>query len=82
MACCFVKGFLVRAKAYVGLNWGTPYVVVFMVLLLSAAASLSVGSNSLADLLTVYAYCFLVAGVVLQLVCFLKYSKDNSEKVS
>jgi heme/copper-type cytochrome/quinol oxidase subunit 4 len=81
MAYCFVKGFLVRAKGYLRLNWGAPYIVGFMLLLLSAAASLSVGSESLADLLAVYAYYFLVAGVVLQLVCFLKCSKDDSEKV-
>ena len=81
MAFRFVKGFLVRAKTYVELNWGAPYIVGFMVLLSGAATSLSVGSESLADLLAVYAYYFLVAGVVLQLVCFLKCSKNDSENV-
>jgi heme/copper-type cytochrome/quinol oxidase subunit 4 len=81
MADSFVKGFLVRVKGYVRENWGAPYIVGFLVLLMSAAASLSMGSESLADLLAVYAYYFLVAGVVLQLVCFLKYNKSNREKV-
>jgi heme/copper-type cytochrome/quinol oxidase subunit 4 len=81
MANSFVKGFLVRVKGYVRENWGAPYIVGFMVLLMSAAASLSMDSESLADLLAVYAYYFLVVGVVLQLVCFLKYNKGNREKV-
>jgi hypothetical protein len=77
----FVKEFLVRVKGYIRENWGAPYIVGFMVLLMSAAASLSMGLESLADLLAIYAYYFLVAGVVLQLVCFLKYNKVNREKV-
>lgn len=81
MADGFVKGFLVRVKGYVRENWGAPYIVGFMVLLVGASTSLFMGSESLADLLAVYAYYFLVAGVVLQLVCFLKYNKSNSEKV-
>jgi hypothetical protein len=50
-----------------------------MLLLLSAAVSLSAGLSSLANAVAVYAYYALVVGVVLQLVCFLKYRKKVSE---
>jgi len=75
----FVKGIPFSVKGYVRENWGAPYIVGFMVLLMSAAASLVMGLGSLADLLAIYAYYFLVAGVVLQLVCFLKYRKVHGE---
>lgn len=61
-------------------NWGAPFIVAFMVLLVVAAASLSLGSRSFADEVAVYAYYALVAGVVLQLICFLRYrEKDGVE---
>lgn len=81
MADSVVKEFLVRVKGYLRENWGAPYVVGSMILLMSAAASLIMGSESLADSLAIYAYYSLVAGVVLQLVRFLKYNKGNREKV-
>jgi len=74
------KGVFVRIKGYFLENWGAPFIVAFMVLLLVAAASLSLGLSGLADEVAVYAYYALVAGVVLQLACFLKYSKRNGEK--
>jgi hypothetical protein len=70
--------FMVRVKGYVKENWGSPFIMGFMVLLLSAAVSLSLGSSYLADAIAVYAYYALVAGVILQLVCFLKYRKKVS----
>jgi len=67
-------------KAYVKENWGSPFIIAFMLLLLSAAAFLSAGLSSQADALAVYAFYALVAGVVLQFVCFLKYKKtDDAE---
>ena len=67
------RGVLARLKGYVKENWGAPLIIAFMVLLMVAAASLSLSLSSLADEVAVYAYYALVAGVVLQLVCFLKY---------
>lgn len=58
-------------------NWGTPFIVGFILLLVVAAVSLSSGWASLADSLAIYAFCFLVVGVALQLVCFLKYSSKD-----
>lgn len=68
-----------RVKGYVKENWGAPFVLGFMALLLVAAVSLLMGLVVLADEVTGYTYYALVAGVVLQLICFLKYDKRNGE---
>lgn len=70
-----------KIKGYVKGNWGSPFIAGFMLLLLTAAVSLSAGLSSLADAIAVYAYYALVVGVVLQLACFLKYRKKVVEVV-
>jgi heme/copper-type cytochrome/quinol oxidase subunit 4 len=50
-----------------------------MIILFVAAVSVATGSESLANELAIYAYYALVVGVVLQLVCFLKYNKRNGQ---
>ena len=47
------------------------FIIVFDVLIL-ACAFLLIQGNSLVDNVAVFAYCFLVVGVVLQAVAFLK----------
>ena len=75
-------GLLFRVKEYVKENLGAPFIVGFMLLLIVAAVSLSAGWSSLADTVAIYAFYALVVGVVLQLVCFLKYPrKDDNEAV-
>ncbi|OGD52702.1 hypothetical protein A3K80_04380 [Candidatus Bathyarchaeota archaeon RBG_13_38_9] len=68
-----------RIMWYIRVNWGAPFVVGFMLLLLVAAVSLSIGLPSLADSVAVYAFYALVVGVALQLACFLKYNKRSAE---
>jgi hypothetical protein len=68
-----------RVRGYVKENWGAPFVVGFMGLLMVAAVSLLMGFAVLANEVSVYAYYALVVGVVLQLVCFLKYRKGEGE---
>jgi len=68
-----------RVKGYVKENWGAPFVVGFMALLIVAAVSLLMGYVVLANEVAVYAYYALVVGVVLQLACFLKYGKREGE---
>jgi hypothetical protein len=68
-----------RAKGYVKENWGAPFVVGFMALLMVAAVSLLMDFVVLANEVAVYAYYALVVGVVLQLACFLKYRKKEGE---
>jgi hypothetical protein len=75
----FAKKMPDRVKGYVRENWGAPFIVGFMLLLMVAAVSLAMGLPVLADGVAIVAYCALVAGVVLQLACFLKYNKKNGE---
>ena len=76
----FAKNVSVRIKIYLRQNWGAPFILGFMLLLMVAAVSLSIGVADVANEVAVYAYYALVGGVVLQLVCFLKYNKKNGEK--
>ena len=66
----FVLRFLAWARGYVRENWGAPFVLAFMGLLMVAAALLIVGLSWSAEAVGNVAYFFLVAGVVLQLLCF------------
>jgi heme/copper-type cytochrome/quinol oxidase subunit 4 len=68
-----------RIKVYTRENWGAPFIVGFMLLLMVAAVSLSIGVADVANEVAIYAYYALVVGVVLQLVCFLKYRKKDGE---
>ncbi|MEM2405815.1 MAG: hypothetical protein QXR05_11835, partial [Candidatus Methanomethylicia archaeon] len=69
-------GFL-RIKQYFRVNWGAPFIIAFMILLVAAAYYLSLGFEGEANSIAVYAYYMLVLGVVLQLVCYLKYGGGN-----
>jgi hypothetical protein len=72
----------VKVKGYVKENWGAPFIVGFMLLLVVAAVSLSAGWSSLADTVAVYSYYALVAGVFLQLACFMKYRGKSNDEVA
>ncbi len=69
--------FQIRVKDYVKENWGSPFIVGFILLLLSAATLLSLDASYWAEQIAVYAYYALVIGVVLQIVCYLKYKKNS-----
>jgi amino acid permease len=67
-------------KYYVKNNWGSPFIIIFIVLLLSAGISLSIGLSFAADQLAVCSFFALVLGVMLQFVCYLKYpNADQGE---
>jgi hypothetical protein len=68
---------MIKIRVYVKENWGSPFIAGFMFLLIGAAVSLSVSLSSLADTIAVYAFYALVCGVILQIICFLKYSHKN-----
>jgi hypothetical protein len=70
----------VRVKGYVRENWGAPFIVGFMLLLMIAVASLSMSLLTLADEVAVYAFYALVIGCTLQLVYYLKHDKNYGEK--
>jgi hypothetical protein len=69
---------LSKARGYLRENWGAPFVIGFMLLLVVAAVSLAIGLDFLAN--EVYAFYALVAGVVLQFACFLKYGERSSNE--
>ena len=80
MVKVFVKEIPSRIKVYAKANWGAPFVFGFMLLLIVAAVSLSIGLGDLANEVAVYAYYALVVGVILQLFCFMKHNKIYGEK--
>jgi hypothetical protein len=74
-----LSGLREKARAFFRQNPGAPFIILFQLLLLVCAV-LSIGgySNS-ADEVAVYAYNFLVVGVVLQLVSFLQHGEEAEE---
>jgi hypothetical protein len=75
-----VGEFPARVKRFVRENWGAPFIVGFMLLLMIVAVISSMSSATMTDAVAVYAYYALVVGIILQLVCFLKNSKGNGAK--
>jgi undecaprenyl pyrophosphate phosphatase UppP len=76
----FAKTIPARVEGYVRENWGAPFVIGFMLLLMVASVSLSMGLDFLANEVAIYAYYALVVGVVLQLSSFLKSRGEESEQ--
>ena len=64
-------------KDYLKKNWGSPFIMIFIALLAAAAGCLITGTKNTAELLAEYAYYSLVIGVVLQLVCYIKYGEEK-----
>ena len=73
------KNIAFKVNAYFKENWGSPFIVGFMLLFFSAAVSLSIGFPFLAGSIAVYAFCALVIGIALQGVCYVKYRKKVGE---
>jgi hypothetical protein len=63
--------------SYLGENWGAPFIVAFMAMLTICACLLARGDEPAANALAVYAYYLLVVGVVLQLMCYIKYGGEG-----
>jgi hypothetical protein len=70
---------MVKVREYVKENWGSPFLIGFMVLLLIVAVLFSSGSSILADTVAVNAYYILAIGVVLQLICTFRVRKKINE---
>jgi undecaprenyl pyrophosphate phosphatase UppP len=77
-----LNAFSLNVKRYVRENWGAPFIVGFIVLLVVAAVSMASGLDALADDVALYAYYALIGGVVLQLVCFLKFRGKGGDEGS
>jgi hypothetical protein len=72
----------VKLSGIVRLNWGAPFIIAFMVLLLGAVVSLIIGISSFADTLATGAFYALAIGIVLQVFCFVKYEKNKQTGAS
>jgi hypothetical protein len=68
----------VKIERYFIRNPGALFIIAFDALILTCAFLLIQG-NPLVDNVAVFAYCFLVVGVVLQVVAFLKDKRLRSE---
>lgn len=73
---------MLKLKIYVKENWGSPFIVGFLIFLVIAAVSLSISLPAIANSVSIYAYYALVAGIFLQLVCFMKYRKKRLNEVA
>jgi uncharacterized membrane protein YtjA (UPF0391 family) len=76
----FAKEVPARVKAYTREHWSASFIVGLMLILVVATVSLSMGSTGLANEGAIFASLSFIVGSVLQLVCFIKYSKRNGEK--
>jgi hypothetical protein len=65
----FYKRIKLEFKRGVKANWGFPFIVGFLLLLLSAAVLLATGLSSAAELMANAAYLALAVGVMLEIAC-------------
>jgi len=63
--------------AYLRENWGAPFIIAFMLLLIVSATELSIGQTESANGVAVYAFYALVAGVALQIASYVKYGESE-----
>jgi hypothetical protein len=64
---------------YFNANPGTPFVLAFMILLLSAAALLAIGRPKDADNVANYAFYSLVLGIAIQVIVTMWESRKHSQ---
>ena len=68
-----------KIKRYLKDSPGAPFIVGFQLLLLICAGLLIQGNSVVASEVAVYAYCLLLAGVVLQLTSSIRSRKEEAE---
>jgi len=76
---CKIKAFV--DKGNVKENWGLPFTGAFTILLIAAAFCLSANLPLIANTIAVYAFYAIFVGIVLQLLCFVKYRKTGATEV-
>ena len=72
-----IKSLGIKTKTYVKDNWGLPFIITFMFLLAFAAISFSLGFSIVSDNVSVFAFYSLFIGVILQIICSVKYQKNE-----
>jgi len=71
-----------KAKQYLRENWGAPFIIAFMIMLMICACLIAFGKEALANEVAVYAYYSLVIGVVLQLITFIREEHKRPKNVN
>jgi len=66
--------------AYLKKNWGAPFIVLFMLLLVRSSVDYVRGFPRVAEEIAVYAFYSLVLGIILQLASDLKIGSSKSEE--
>jgi len=61
-------------------DWGAPFIIAFIILLIVCAGFLALGNGALANEVAVYAYYSLVVGVVLQLATFIRDERRKGQE--
>jgi hypothetical protein len=67
-----------QLKDYFKANPGTPFILGFMILLLSAAALLAISRPNDADNVANYAFYSLVLGIAIQVIVTIRESRKHS----
>jgi hypothetical protein len=70
---------ILEIKRYLVRNPGAFFILVFQALILACASFLIQESSSLANDAAIVAYCFLIVGVVLQAISFIRNKESDSE---
>lgn len=65
-----------KVKEYFKSNYGAPFIIAFMLLLIIAAVNLAIDNKDMADQLAVYAYYMLVIGVVGQIIAYIRKKNE------
>ncbi|MEM2780310.1 MAG: hypothetical protein QW791_05505 [Candidatus Bathyarchaeia archaeon] len=74
-----LKRFLVWFKSFIKGNPGALPILGFQGLLIACAVLLVFGMNETADSIAVIAYFLLVAGVLIQLACYIRESRRGGK---
>jgi hypothetical protein len=61
-------------------NWGAPFIIAFILVLLVVAVEISIGSTGPADNYSTYAFYSLVIGIALQIASYLKYGDKKEDE--
>jgi hypothetical protein len=72
---------LSKLKKYIKENWGSPFIITFIILLMNVATLLTVGSLAIANTVATYAFYTLICGVVLQFISFSKSKKPLKSRL-
>ena len=66
-----------RTFKFIGSNLGAPFIVIFLIMLITAGVGLPLGKVMLANQLAFYSFFALIAGILLQVISYLKGNRQR-----